>query len=228
MTTVRTIAAHEVVERTYPRPPPEEKDHVAMAVGKAIDGAISEWGHRVRIGKRPTATAMQQVAVDLLDEALVEAAVRLEPAGREDALRRIQNVLRAYRESAIFGLTRPRTRVILIDGRVGVYAQPDFWDGRTRFFEMKSYTAIPPPPDVRLQVRLFQLAFPQFESVLFCIDRHADPVRSSATRVPPPSDAETAETLRLAFDLGSRFGREKVLEYMEGPFVRYALPPPPA
>jgi hypothetical protein len=136
-------------------------------------------------------------------------------------------VLQAYRLSEIFGLARPRTRVIVIGGTVGVYAQPDYWDGRGRFFEMKSYRAIPPPPDVALQLRLFQLAFPQFEAVLVCIDRHARPVETTSAVIPPLTREETASALRLAFDVGWEFGHEKVLEYMEGPFTHYPLPAAP-
>ncbi len=89
---------------------------------------------------------------------------------------------------------------------------------------MKSYPAIPPPPDVALQLRLFRLAFPQFEAVLVCINRHVSPVETTSTVTPPLTEEETASALRLAYDIGSQFGQEKVLEYMEDPFTHYALP----
>jgi len=228
MTTVRMIPTHEIVRRTYPRPPPQERDQIAMAVGKAIDGALTQFGHDLRQGRHPTQTAMGRLAEDLLGEALEEAAVALEPPARETTLRQIQEVLRAYRHSEIAGLARPRTRVFLIDAKVGVYAQPDYWDGRGRFFEMKSYRAVPLPPDVALQVRLFQLAFPGFEAVIVCLDRHASPVEVTSTVVPPSTPEEVAEALRAAYDLGNEFGQEKVLEYIEGPFVHYTLPRSPA
>jgi hypothetical protein len=224
VTEISTIAVHEIVQRRFPRPPPDERDAVAMAIGKAIDGTLSELGHRVRAGRKPTPAAAQLLAESLLDDALVEAAARLEPPRKEETLRQIQEVLRAYRSTEIFGLPRPRTRIILIEGRVGVYAQPDYWDGRGRFFEMKSFNAIPPPPEVALQMRLFQLAFPKFESVLICIDRHARPVTTTSAVIPPPAPEEVRTALRLAYEFGSRFGQSKVLEYMEGTFVRYALP----
>ncbi len=195
-----------------------------MAVGKAIDGTLSQFGHQIRIGRKPTVTSMRVLAGRLLDEALEEAATALTAPERERTLHQIHDVLQAYRRTPLFGLPRPKTRVILIDGRVGVYAQPDYWDGRARFFEMKSYRAIPPPPDVALQMRLFQLAFPKFESVLVCINRRSSPVETSSSVIPPPTVEETDSALRLAHDLGREFGEEKVVEYMDGPFVRYALP----
>jgi hypothetical protein len=218
---VRMIAVHEIVRRTYPRPPPVERDHIAMAVGKAIDGALARFGHEMRLGRRPTQAAMSREAATLMDEALAEAAVTLTGPARADTLREIEEVIRAYRHTEIAGLARPRTRVVLIDGAVGVYAQPDYWDGRRRFFEMKSYRAIPPPPDVALQLRLFQLAFPGFEAVLVCLDRHARPVEVTTSVVPAPSHEEATSTLKLGYDLGREFGQEKVLEYVEGPFVHY-------
>jgi len=224
MTTIRALPAYEIVRRTYPRPPPQERDAVAMAVGKAIDGALSECGHQLRLGRHPTQTAMAQVAGSILDEALAEGAVAIDPAEREATLRKVQDVLRAYRRSEIAGLARPRTRMFLVGDEVGVYAQPDFWDGRHRFFEMKSFRAVPPPPDVALQIRLFQLAFPGFEAHLVCLDRHADPVEVSTAVIPPPTDAEALATLQLAFDLGREVGEPKVLEYLDGPRVHYPRP----
>lgn len=223
MTTLRTIPAHEIVRRTYPRPPPAEKDEVAMAIGRAIDGALTQFGHELRQGRRPTATAMRGLAEALLADALEEAAVTIPAPEHARTLTQIEGVLHAYRRSEIFGLARPRTHVIVINGRVGVYAQPDYWDGRGRFFEMKSYRAIPPPPDVVLQVRLFQLAFPRYEAVLLCIDRHVSPVETTSAVLPPPTPEEATAALRSALDLGEQFGQEKVLEYMQGPFVHYTI-----
>ncbi len=228
MTKVRTIPAHEIVRRTFPRPEPEEKDLIAMAAGRAIDGALSRYGHEIRLGRRPTQTSIQGHARELLAEALEASAVSLAPGEEDRILAQVQRVVQAYRRSAIVGLARPKTRVILIDGAVGVYAQPDYWDGRGRFYEMKSYRAIPPPPDVLLQLRLFQLAFPECEAVLFCLNRHADPVETISATVPRPTSEEAAETLKRAFSLGAEFGEEKVLEYLEGPFVSYPLPRSPA
>ena len=224
MATIRTVPVHEIVRRIYPRPPPEEKDHVAMAVGKAIDGALARFGHEYRLGRRPTATAMRAFGETLLDEGLEEAAIEIPADEREKLLAQLQAVLQAYRRSEILGLPRPKTHVVVINGLVGVYAQPDYWDGKSRFFEMKSYRAIPPPPDVALQIRLFQLAFPRYEAVLVCINRHSNPVETISAVVPPPTSEEATNALRQALDIGREFGVDKVLEYVEGPFVHYTVP----
>jgi len=223
VTTLRTLAVHDIVQRTFPRPPPTEQDEVAMAVGRAIDGALSHFGHLARLGRKPGATAMRELAGSLLDDGLAEAAVEVPAAEREKILAQFRAVLQAFRQSEIFGLARPRTRVIRINGEVGVYAQPDYWDGRGRFFEMKSYAAIPPRPDTALQLRLFQLAFPNFEAVLVCLNRHTSPVTVTSALVEPPSPEQAATALRLAYDLGMEFGEPKVAEYVEGPFVDYTL-----
>jgi hypothetical protein len=222
-TRVRMIPAYEIVQRTYPRPP-REQDEVAKAVGKAVDEALSRFSYEFRQGRRPTATAMRALAESVLDEELEGASAEIPAPDREKVLKQVGGVLQAFRRSELFGLPRPRTRIILIQGEVGVYAQPDYWDGKSRIYEMKSYRAIPPPPDVGLQLRLFQLAYPRFECYLVCINRHADPVETTSLLVPPPTQDEIAETLRLAYGLGREHGQEKVLEYLNEPTVHYPLP----
>lgn len=222
MTTIRALPVHAIVELTYPRPA-REGEELAKAIGRAIDGALSQIGHRARTGRRPTVSAMRSLAEAMLDDEVESAGVDLPDDARAKVLAELRGTIEAYRSSEIFGLARPKTRVILIDGSVAVYAQPDYWDGARRFYEMKSYGAIPPPPDVALQLRLFQLAFPGLEAVLFCIDRHAVPISARAQVVPPPTAEETHAALRAAFDLGRSHGEPKVLEYLEGPFVAYSL-----
>jgi len=196
-----------------------------MAAGKAIDTAVSQMGHWMRQGRKPTATALRAEAQATLDDALDEVGVDLAPSAREAILAQVAAVLRAYRQSEIVGLARPKTRVILINNRVGVYAQPDFWDGRARIYEMKTFLAWPPKPEVALQLRLFQLAFPRFEAILVCFDRHRQPVETTRNTLPPPTQEERAAELQLAYSLGIQFGQEKVLEYLDGPFEHYSLSP---
>ncbi len=222
------IPAHEVVRRTYPRPPAEEKDEIAMAIGRAIDGALARFAHEAREGRRPTATAMLREAEAIRDEALSDAGITLSGEALGVTQEEFRSVIRLFRQSPLFGLRRPRTRVVVIGGDVGVYAQPDFWDERTRFYEMKSYRAIPPSAEVALQLALFQLAFPTLEAVLYCLDRHARPIAASSAVVPAPTEEERSATLRTADSVGRTHGVEKVFEYVEGPFVHYPRPPPVA
>lgn len=227
MTTIRMIAAHEVVSRIFPRPPPGEKDLVARAIGTAIDQALAEFGYQLRQGRRPTVSGIVATGGTALDEALAEAAVTMIAEDRAAAMTQVEGVVRAYRQSEIAGLARPKTRVVLIGKEVGLYAQPDFWDGRGRFFEMKSYSANPVPADVLLQLHLFQLAYPGFEAVLVSFDRRSTPVTVASTRISPQEDREVSSLLRQVHALGREFGQPKVLEYVEGPFVSYEFPPRP-
>ncbi|MGI0151159.1 MAG: hypothetical protein ACREC5_04390 [Thermoplasmata archaeon] len=227
VTTLRTIAAHEIVQRIHPRPPPTDRDEIAMAAGRAVDGTLAQLGYDSRRGRRTTAAALRATGEQLLDGELMDGGVRISPSEREVILTQLRGVVREYRRSVLFGLTRPKARVIVIDGRVGVYVQPDYWNGRARIFEMKSYPAIPPREEVALQLRLFQIGFPGFEAMLVCINRHSVPVSTTSAVIPPPTPEAVVSTLRTAFDLGMEFGMEKVLEYMPGPFVHYPLPPGP-
>jgi len=222
VTTIRTVATHEVVRATFPRPV-TERDEIGMAVGTALDDTLSHFSWEVREGRRPTSSAMNRWAETVLDRQLEEADVLLTAAARASELLAISNVLQAFRKTEIMGLARPRSRLILINEEVGVYAQPDYWDGRDRFFEMKSYLAVPPPPDVDLQVRLFQLAFAGFRSYLACFDRHVTPVTTTIVEVPPQPRAVAEETLRTAYRVGRQVGVPKVLEYVDAPTVRYTV-----
>jgi hypothetical protein len=98
---LRTIPVHEVVRRTFPRPPPEDKDHVAMAVGRTIDGTLAQFGHEYRVGRRPTATAMRRFGTTLLEESLREEAVEVSTAERTRILEELDGVLQAYRRSPL-------------------------------------------------------------------------------------------------------------------------------
>jgi len=223
MTTVKTVAAHEVVQATFPRPV-TEKDEIGMAVGKAIDETLSRYSYEFAQSRRPTRTAMNRMAAEILAQELADVDVQLAVADRDRHLGAISAVLQAFRNSEVMGMTRPRSRMILINGRVGIYAQPDYWDGRERFFEMKSYHAVPTPPDVRLQLQLFQCAFPKFRAFLASFDRHATPVTTTIEEIPPLDPPSLEGVLRLALRTGFEKGTDKVLEYVDNPIVRYSLP----
>jgi hypothetical protein len=201
-----------------------ERDEIGMAVGGAIDETLARYSYEFAQARRPTRSAMHRAAAELLDDKLAEADVRLTAEERERQLAAIAGVLKAFRDSELMGLTRPRSRLILINERVGVYAQPDYWNGRDRFFEMKSYHARPTPPDVRLQLQLFQCAFPGFRAFLASFDRHGTPVTTSIEEVATITPSETEEVLRLAFGTGLDHGVDKVLEYVDHPTVRYTIP----
>jgi hypothetical protein len=193
-----------------------------MAIGKAIDATLSRYSHEFDRGMRPTVGAMNRLAENTLDGELKDIDLPIDPAERKKALEQIAAVLQAFRKTEVFGLPRPRTRLVLIDERVGVYTQPDYWDRKRRFYEMKSYRAVPPPPDVALQLRLFQLGFAGLDAFLVCVNRHANPPDVSITAIPPLTLEESTATLRQALNLGLEKGQEKVLEYIDSPVVRYS------
>jgi hypothetical protein len=227
MTTIKTLATHDVVQLAFPRSPTERQEF-GMAVGKAIDSALSRYSHEFDTGRRPTLGAMTQFAAKVLDDELKDVDLPVTVPERARAQEQMVATFQAFRKTEVFGLPRPKTRMILIDEKVGVYAQPDYWDRKSRFYEMKSYRAIPPPPDVALQLRLFQLGFPGFDAFLICVNRHASPPDVSILQIPPSTPAESTEVLQRALELGLEKGREKVLEYVDSPVVRYSMPPSPA
>jgi hypothetical protein len=224
MTQVKTLAAHDVVSTAFPRPI-TERDEIGMAVGRAIDETLSRYSHEFSQGRRPTFTAMVRMATEVLDRELRDADLTLAPEDRDRQLGATSAVLQAFRRSEVMGLSRPKSRMLLINEQVGIYAQPDYWDGRDRFYEMKSYHATPRPPDVGLQMQLFQCAFPGFRAFLACFDRHTTPVEVTIELFPPLEPATTEQVLRIAYRIGLEKGTPKVLEYIDSPTVRYSVPP---
>ena len=222
MTLVKTLATHQIVDSVFPRPTTERGD-LAKAVGKAVDDTLSRFSHEFSQSRRPTVASMDRLAASVLDEELADLDVELAPGDREKVLAQIAGLLRAFRGTEAFGLSRPRTRLILVNEKVGVYAQPDFWNGRDRFYEMKSFKAVPPPPDVQLQLAFFQLAFPGFSAFLLSFDRQRIPIGSILTAIPRISEVQANEVLRLAYRTGSDSGEDKVLEYIDSPIVRYSV-----
>lgn len=224
-TSIRTVATHDVTQSLHPRPVTPENE-VGKVEGIAIDRALSEYSHQFARGRHPTKASIERLAAEVLHEQLEEADLVLPSSELERIRGQLLGVLRAFRKSELFGLARPRSRVILIGEAVGVYAQPDYWDGRARFYEMKSYRAEPVPPDVALQMRLFQLAFPECIAHLASFDRHADPVSTTIVRWEPPTESERRSVLEAAWGVAEAQGTEKILEFLDAPVVRYARPPP--
>jgi hypothetical protein len=223
MTTVKTVAAHEIVQATFPRPV-TEKDEIGMAAGKAIDETLSKYSYEFAQSRHPTRTAMNRWAAEILDRELADADLQLTPEDRERQLAGISGVIAAFRQSEVMGLARPKSRLILINDTVGVYAQPDYWNGRDRIYEMKSYHATPRPPDVGLQLQLFQLAFPNFQTYLACFDRHSSPVATTIEAIPALEPSVAEAVLRMAHRIAREKGTDKVLEYVDNPMVRYSVP----
>jgi len=222
VTVVKTVAAYEIVQAVFPHPV-TERDELGIAVGKAIDGALSRYSHEFNESRRPTAAAMNRLASEMLDEGLAETSVTLTAADREKELTQVAGVLQAFRRSEVMGMRRPKSRLVLVNDRAGFYAQPDYWNGRDIFYEMKSYRADPIPPAVDLQLRLFQLAFPRFRAILASFDRHATPVTTSLVEIGRMEAAESDRILHLALSTALTLGKDKVLEYVDSPILRYTI-----
>lgn len=222
MTSIRAVAAYEVVRQAFPRPI-TEADELGIAEGRAIDSALAKYGYELTLGRRPTSSSIARFAEATFDEEASNAHLGLSDAARSDALRRITEVVRVYRKSPLAGLGRPKSRLVVLDQEAGFYAQPDYWDRVGTIFEMKSYHAVPRPPDVQLQLDLFQMAFPGFVERLICLDRHASPVTVTDEVIPPMAVERRREVLDLAYRTARELGTEKVLAFVDSPQVHLRL-----
>jgi len=222
MTTIRTIAVHDIVAHLHPRPV-TERDELGMITGLVIDTTVSKCSHDARLGRKTSTSSLVRGATEQFDQAVADADLPVTPEDRTTALEQVAGVLKAFRASPVYGLLRPKSRLIVVNEEIGVYAQPDFWDGRARFYEMKSYRPIPIPPDVATQLRLFQIAFPGFEAVLIGFARHVRPVETTMQLMPPVGETEQQLALRHALLVGREKGLPTVLEYVDHPIIPYRV-----
>lgn len=226
MTTIRAVAAYQVVAERFPRPVREE-DVWGLAAGRAIDEALGRFAHESSLGRRPSISAAADAGVLRFEDGVQELGAAPEAVRSVEVRGQLERVLRAFRGSVIARLPRPRSRLLLLNRAYGVHCQPDFWDRRSAFYEMKSYRADAARPDLALQLRLFQLAFPGFAGHLITFDRFVDPVPVSVTRLAPPGPEEVRETLTIALGTAQRHGVDKVLEYVDAPVIPYDFEPSP-
>ena len=220
--TLKVVAAHQVVSSEFPRPV-TDRGELARAVGRAIDSAVSRYGYESRSGRRPTVAGIVRHGLDVFDAEVRDADLDISVSDRAELESQIRAAVPAFRKTPVFGLPRPRSRLIVVDGRFGVYAQPDFWDGATAFYELKSFRAFPAPPDVALQLNLFQLGFPGLRSWILSLDRHSRPVEVRLDEFPRAPEPERRRVLRLAAAFAAAHGEEKVAEYVDSPMVHYRL-----
>ncbi len=148
---------------------------IDVLFGSAFDKAMVKMNYYYRRG----VDNYLEAAVNYMSLAMKEEAARMGiKLSSEDEGRMIERggrMLEAFQRTPAFGLLRPKTGLVVIDESIGMYVQPDFYDGDS-IYEVKSFN----PAKTRYayyQVRLFQLGYPDSEAVLVGFDGEAlDPI----------------------------------------------------
>jgi len=222
---IRVIATHQYVSRFFR----EESDPVSLAFGRAFDQATAQfsyyngftWSRRKLIFK-----ALRHFMY-IFDRELRGMGIKIGRDVRDRVASRALKCLNAFTRSDAFGLWRDKTHIILIDDVVGIYAQPDFVDNyREIIYELKTFRPDKVDEYLEKQVRVFQLAYPNYEAVVLGFPwREGEYIDIHRVEFKPIRRVDAFKLLRDLKDFTLRHGREADLEELlfEYPAIRYTL-----
>uniref|UniRef100_A0A7J3X983 Uncharacterized protein n=1 Tax=Thermofilum pendens TaxID=2269 RepID=A0A7J3X983_THEPE len=124
---------------------PSEDPPFDLALGKALDIAISQFNYYSRWTWRPLLRQAQRCAMAVLRRELERMKVEVKREELDEAARGLWRMLAAWSRSPYTRFLRPKTHaLIFIDRERGfsgaLYAQPDFMDSiERRYYEVKSF-----------------------------------------------------------------------------------------
>jgi len=204
---LKVFAAHELINEKFKL----GGDAVSLAFGLAFDRAIANlnyYEYRTGgLGRRLVWKALRHFTWEFS---------RLAPEGVEvrQYAAKAWRMICAFRKTPAYGVLRDKTRAVVVDGEVAMYAQPDFADDfENVIYEVKSYELDGVWLEAsRYQVRLFQLAYPDHAACLIgfkCAPQGG--VEPQILRLEPLSDLPREEVCRLLREVLD-FGRNSVRE----------------
>ncbi len=212
---MKVIATHE-----YTKPFIKHESTIENRIfGKCLDDVVSGMVYYSRYIKRDISLkAIRKFVAEFKNEMNINSVnidninIYIESAWR---------FIHAFKTSDIYKnrFMKDRTRLIIINGDVGIYAQPDFvnYDDKI-FYEMKSFSVRPVPLYVIKQVRIFQLAYPDFESYLIGIPRDKRYIKIQKILVNRSSEKTKKMLLRSLYEYAIKNGRD--IDYNDAIFKR--------
>ncbi|KJE48957.1 MULTISPECIES: hypothetical protein [Acidiplasma] len=206
---MRVIATHEYVKNFIKH----TGDKLPMVIGKCLDDTVSKmvyFKNRHIINRDITIKALRSYTALLKDE-LHKNCISLENSDLRYYYAMGWKFINAFKKSVIYenSLLRDRTRIIIINDEAGIYAQPDFVDYENKtIYEMKSFSLKPLPEYVRLQARVFQLAYPDFKTVLIAFPRDQDYIKVQNIKLREYKDVTKNRLLREIYNFTMQNGRD--------------------
>lgn len=149
---------------------------INMILGKCLDETVTQmnyYSYKSEFKRNISLNAMKSFAV-MLNSELIKNNIILDNKDKKNYYAMGWRFINAFKKSELYEntLLRDRTRLIIINDEAGIYAQPDFVDYYNEImYEMKSFSLKPVPKYVKMQVKIFQLAYPGFESKLIAFPR---------------------------------------------------------
>ncbi|MGC8596636.1 MAG: hypothetical protein ACP5NY_01820 [Thermocladium sp.] len=166
--------------------------------GSIFDKATVKMNYYYKRGVNDFLEAALKYISSTLDDEAAMLGIQLMQNQRNNILSRGRAMLDAFKSTPAFGLLRPKTRLIVIDDLVGIYVQPDFYDGEN-IYEVKTFD----PRGVnyvKYQVRLFQLGYPGSKAILVGFDKATN--KPIILTIDPINDMDKNEILRHALSYG--------------------------
>ncbi len=166
--------------------------------GSIFDKATVKMNYYYKRGVNDFLEAALKYISSTLDDEAAMLGIQLMQNQRNNILSRGRAMLDAFKSTPAFGLLRPKTRLIVIDDLVGIYVQPDFYDGEN-IYEVKTFD----PRGVnyvKYQVRLFQLGYPGSKAILVGFDKATN--KPIILTIDPINEMDKNEILRHALSYG--------------------------
>ena len=145
----------------------EEADPFALALGKALDVAISQYNYYYILSGRVLVKQAIRCAMAVFSKETARLGLELTRELRDRAARRLWRMVCCWASGPYTHLKRPRTHAIIVsEGEFmgALLAQPDFYSqglSGAAFYEVKSFDVeSEPKKHVRQQARVFSVLGP--------------------------------------------------------------------
>ncbi len=221
---MKVIATHKYVNNFVKF----KSDTINMILGKCLDETVTQmnyYNYRSEFKRNISMNAMKGFAF-MLNSELTKNSIVLNNNDKKNYYAMGWRFINAFKKSELYenSLLRDRTRLIIINGEVGIYAQPDFVDYiHEIMYEMKSFSLKPVPEYVRVQVKIFQLAYPDFISKLIAFPRNEGYIKTQTVIVKKQAERTRKSLLKKLYkftvengmdmDYNDAVGNKKYIKY---------------
>lgn len=162
---IRVIATYQYISKFFN----EDSDPISLAFGRAFDLAAAQFSYYNDLAwnRRKLIFKALRHFMFIFNRELRRMGIRINRDARESIASKALKCLSAFKRSDAFGLWREKTNVILVDEVAGIFAQPDFVDDYNKIiYELKTFNLKTVAEYVERQIRVFQLAYPDYKAVI--------------------------------------------------------------
>jgi hypothetical protein len=211
--TIKVIATYEYTNQFVNHNP----SLIDLAFGRAFDLAMSQYVYysdkAIRL-KNLHLKALRNFTA-IFNNELKKMNLKIDYKEKRNIVNAFLRSLYAFQRTEIFKekILRPKTRIITIDNEAGIMAQPDFEDFiNNTIFEIKTFSLNPIPLYVQKQIRVFQLAFPNYKAIILGFDWKQKYVNIERIEFEEIKENERIELLKELKDFCLKNGKDKEYE----------------